>query len=243
MTLAAIGALAVLALPGTRLAAAQPRRAGWRQLIRMPDEPFSGDTPARRSAPRAASARQLRAARGALGRGAARPADAAARHPHRRQRARAAHRAAARGAGGTRSHVSSPLLAVGRVVHARRHSRGGHPVLPGAPAPREARARADARSGRGRSRVVHAHSPARGGPRHRQRVRAPPQEAAARDLWQPEPGVPRVLCTEAVQQELRPAPRCVVRAESPGRGLRGNLRGVAHAELATGRSDITTGRR
>ena len=38
--------------------------------------------------------------------------------------------------------------------------------------------------------MVHAHSPARGGSRHRQRVRSAAQEAAAGNLWQPAPGVP-----------------------------------------------------
>ena len=57
-------------------------------------------------------------------------------HPHRGQRARAAHRAAARGARGARAHVPPALLALGRVVHARRHPRHRDPVLSGAPAAR-----------------------------------------------------------------------------------------------------------
>ena len=62
------------------------------------------------------------------------------------------------------------LLAVRRVVHARRRPRRGHPLLPGASAAGQAGARADARSGRRRSRVVPDDPAARGRPRHRQRL-------------------------------------------------------------------------
>ena len=56
-------------------------------------------------------------------------------------RARTAHRRALRRARGARPRLPAALLAVGRVVHARRRARDRDPVLPGAPAPRAARAR------------------------------------------------------------------------------------------------------
>ena len=69
------------------------------------------------------------------------------------------------------------------------------------------------------------------------------KRAAPRDLRQPDEAVPGVLHAEAVQQELRAAPRRVVRAESPRRGLRRDLRGLADAAVALARSATTTGRR
>ncbi len=63
-----------------------------------------------------------------------------------------------------------PLLVVGRMVHAGRRPRHRHPLLPGASAPREARARADAGSRRRRSGIMLAHSASRGRARDRQRL-------------------------------------------------------------------------
>ena len=57
-----------------------------------------------------------------------------------------------------RPRLPPALLAVGRVVHARRRAGHRDPVLPRAPAAREARARADAGSRRRRSRIVPARS-------------------------------------------------------------------------------------
>ena len=94
-------------------------------------------------------------------------------------RARAAHRGGQYRARGARPGVPAALLAVRRVVHARRRPGRRHPVLPRASAAREAGARADARSRRRRSRVVPAHPAARSRPRHRQRLSAPPAADAA----------------------------------------------------------------
>ena len=54
--------------------------------------------------------------------------------------------------------------------------------------------------------------------------------AAARDLRLAREALSRVLHAEAVQQELRAAPRLVVRAEPPRRRLRRNVRRLADAE-------------
>ena len=69
------------------------------------------------------------------------------------------------------------------------------------------------------------------------------QQAAARDLRQLARAVPRVLHAEAVQQELRAAPRRVVRAEPSRRGLRRDVRGVADARARSGEKRYTAGRR
>ncbi len=80
--------------------------------------------------------------------------------------------------------VPAPLLAVGRVVHARRRARDRHPVLPRAPASRAAGAAPDAR-GRGRHPRVVPQDPApRGGPRHRERLRPAPPPPPPRALRQ-----------------------------------------------------------
>ncbi len=49
-------------------------------------------------------------------------------------------------------------------------------------------------------------------------------------------GVPGVLHAQTVQQELRPAPRFLVRAEPSRRGLRRDVRGVAQPALAVARA-------
>ncbi len=55
--------------------------------------------------------------------------------------------------------------------------------------------------------------------------------------------VSRVLHAEALQQELRPAHRSVVRAEPSRRGLRRDVCGVADARQRTGRTATSAGRR
>ena len=83
---------------------------------------------------------------------------------------------ARRRARGARPGVPSALLALGRVVHAGRRAGRRDPVLSRAPAPREARTRADARGRGRRPGVVPAHPAPRSRPRDRQRV---PAAAAA----------------------------------------------------------------
>ena len=86
------------------------------------------------------------------GREAARPAPVRPRPAHPRQRADAAHpRAVPRAARARHPSLSAVLLAVGRLVHARRRPRRRDSVLHGAPAPGAARVHPDAR-GRGRHR-------------------------------------------------------------------------------------------
>ncbi len=142
--------------------------------------------------------------------------------------------AAVRGAAGARPGLPGPLLSGRGVVHAGRPRLDGDPVLPGASAAREARAVADARRGRRRARVVHAHPPARGRPRGGQRLQAAPPAAAARAVRALVGGVSRVLHAETVQQELRDAPRSLVRAEPSRRGLRRDVRGLADAAVQLG---------
>ena len=108
----------------------------------------------------------------------------AARYHIEGTRAGNADRPALLGARGTQSRFPPALLAVGRVVHARRRPRRRDPLLSGAPAPRETGARADARGRRRRSRLVHADPAARGGPCDRQRVPSAPPPAAARAVRQ-----------------------------------------------------------
>ena len=67
----------------------------------------------------------------------------------------------------------------------------------------------------------------RGRPRHRQRLQAAAAAAASADLRPVLHAVSGVLHAEAVQQELRAAPRQLVRAEPSRRGLRRDVRGVA----------------
>ena len=139
--------------------------------------------------------------------------------------------------------LPSALLAVGRVVHARRRRRHRHPVLSGAPAPREARREPDARSRGRRPRLVHEDPAPRGRTRDRQRVPPAAPAQAAEAVRPVVDAVSGVLHAEAVLQELRPAPRLVVRAEPSRRGLRRDVRGVAEARLALARALSTTGRR
>ena len=54
---------------------------------------------------------------------------------------------------------------------------------------------------------------------------------------------PRLLPAEPGQQELRPASAAVVRAESPGRGFRRDVRGLAARRARTGASATRAGRR
>ena len=107
-----------------------------------------------------------------------------------------------------------------------------------------ARAGPDA-GGRGRDAgVVHAHPAPRGGPRHRQRVPAATARRTRQRLFgRPSHAISRALHAQAVQQELRPAPRLLVRPEPPGRGLRRDLRRLADARRRCGASGTPAGRR
>src|SRR5579871_1049358 len=134
-----------------------------------------------------------------------------------------------------RHPVPPALLARRGMVHAGRRAGLRGAVLPRAPAAAAARA-AHARRGRGRQPQLAAPDPApRGRPRARQRLPAAPPAAVARDLRTGLTPVPEPLPHPARQPRLRAAPRQLVRAEPPDRGLRRDLRGVAEARLALAR--------
>ena len=65
----------------------------------------------------------------------------------------------------------------------------------------------------------------------------------AASVRQPRHAVSRVLHAEALQQELRPAPRSLVRAEPSRRGFRGDLRRLARSAVALGDAVTPAGRR
>ena len=116
------------------------------------------------------------------------------RGPHRGARPRA------RGAGPA---VPAALLALRRVVLARRRARRRHPLLPRPPAPGAPRAEPDARGGGRHPRVVPADPAPRGRPRHRERLPPAAPAAPAGALRQDLRALPRVLHAQALQQELR----------------------------------------
>src|SRR5678809_675633 len=118
------------------------------------------------------------------------------------------------------------------MVLARRGTRHRDSLLSRASAARTARARLHAGSGRGHARMVHAHPAPRGGPRDRQRVQAAPAPPPAADLRAVIQGLSTVLRSEAVQQELRPAPGQLVRAEPSRRGP------VSYTHLTLPTSDL-----
>ena len=134
-----------------------------------------------------------------------------------------------------RPDVPAALLAVRRMVHARRRARHRDPVLSRASAAREARARADARSGRRRSGVVPARFCAtRPATRSTTRYQLRRRPTRRRLFGNPATPISRVLHAEAVQQELRPAPRSLVRAEPSRRRFRRNVRRVARPAVDVG---------
>src|SRR5262245_22554664 len=160
-------------------------------------------------------------------RGTARRAAVRPRPAHRGHRAAAPRRPAPPGARAQRAALPSVRVAVDRLVHARGLDRLRDPVLPRAPAAGAARARADAR-GRGQhARAVHEAAAARGRPRARQRLPPAPAHRLARDVRQLQRAVPARLPCAPEQQGPRAASRLLVRAESSGRGLRRDVRGVA----------------
>ncbi len=161
-----------------------------------------------------------------------------ARRPHvrsgrdpRGQPARASPGPVAGGAGRPRPGVPAALLAVRGMVLPGRRPRGRHPLLSRASAPGAPGREADPRGRRRHARVVPQDPAPRGGPRHRERV--PPAPAAAAPVpLRPQLGaVPEVLPAPALQPQLRGPPRRVLRAEPPGRGLRGDLRRLAHPRI------------
>src|SRR4030095_17083077 len=103
------------------------------------------------------------------------------------------------------------------MVHAARGDGYRAPVLSGPLTPREAGGGPDARGGRRRTRMVHAHSQARSRTCHRQRVPFAPPPSAAAHVWIAEPALSGVLHAEAIQQELRAASRFVVLADTSRR--------------------------
>src|SRR6266849_8253087 len=117
------------------------------------------------------------------------------------------------------------------MVHAGRRTRHCHPVLPGAPAPRETRARADAGGRRRRSGLLSEDPAARGRPRDRQCLPAPPAPGEAAPVRDAGHALSRVLHAQTLQQELRAAPGPLVRPEPSRRGFRRNLCRLARPAL------------
>ena len=122
------------------------------------------------------------------------------------------------------------LLAVGRMVLAGRRPRRRHPLLSGASAARTAGARAHARGRRRHARMV----PADPAPRSRDMRSTTPTSCGSgvdgsRSSGRPYKAYPQFYDAQAVQQELRPAPGQLVRAEPSRRRLRRDVCGVAHA--------------
>ena len=106
------------------------------------------------------------------------------------------------------------------------------PVLPRASEAHASRAQADAR-GRGRhGPTVHEAPAPRARPRRAARLRPASPPPLARPLRQLVPALPRILPAEPREPPLRAAPRLLVRAGPPRRGLRRDLRGLADAGLA-----------
>src|SRR4029453_15974870 len=103
----------------------------------------------------------------------------------------------------------------------RRRRLFGHP---GIEYPEYYRPKPDSKS------YVGSDSAARGGARHRQRLHPAAAAAATTAVRSPRDRVSRVLHAQTVQQELRPAPRSLVRAEPPRRGFRRNVRRLARPE-------------
>ena len=133
-----------------------------------------------------------------------------------------------------RGLVPPALLALRRVVHAGRRAGRRDSVLPRAPAAREARAGADARGRRRRPRVRACGSCAtRPGTRSTTRTSFGGGRRAG-GCSATRHAVSRVLHAEAVQQELRAAPRSLVRAEPSRRGLRRDVRRVARSGVDVG---------
>ena len=110
------------------------------------------------------------------------------------------------------------------------------PVLPRASAAGPARGEADAGSGGRHARVVPAHPAPRGRPRHRERVPPAPAASAPGPLRAQLRAVPEVLPAPPLQPQLRGPPRRVLRPEPSRRGLRGDLRGLAHPGLSVDRA-------
>ena len=165
--------------------------------------------------------------RGAARHAALRPAPLAAQF-----RARPCDAPAVRGTAPEGHSVPAARLDLGGVVLARRHARHRDSVLPCAPAIAAARAALHAR-GRGRQRqMAHAHPAARGRARDRHRVRAAPSQDLAADVRQGLAPLSVAVLPAARQSPVRAAPRPLVCAESPDRGLRRDVRGVARAALA-----------
>ena len=152
------------------------------------------------------------------------------RSRHRAQSAGGPDCRAASGTRGEGHHLPAALLALGRVVHAGRRGGRSHPVLPGPPAPIPSRAGPDAGGGGWDAGMVHEDSASRGGPCHRPRVPARPAADASAPVRQAVHAISRAVHAQAIQQELRPAPRLLVRPEPPGRGLRRDLRRLADAQ-------------
>src|SRR5205814_4212537 len=108
-----------------------------------------------------------------------------------------------------------------------------HSLLPRRP--QAGATRTDRRRPRGRARDPDV-PPPRGRARLQLRLPPPRGSRVARAVRPVQPAVPREVPAGALRPALRPAPGGVVRAEAPRRGLRGDVRDVAHAPLALARA-------
>ena len=104
-----------------------------------------------------------------------------------------------------------------------------HPVLPGRRQP--GASREAVRRSRGRPRDPHVPAP-RSGPRLQLRVQALRDPRVARAVRAVQSALPRSLPARPLPSRVRAAHGRLVRAEASGRGLRRDVRGVAHAPLA-----------
>ena len=157
--------------------------------------------------------------------------DLRARRYDRGQRPRGQNRRAARRARSPRAHLPAAFLVIGRMVFSRWGTGSSHPLLSCPSQAGTTRTSPYARS-RGRDPgVVHEDPAPRGGARDRQRLQASATATAAADLRPFLHPLPGVLHAEALQQKLRSAPRQLVRAEPPGRGLRGDVCDLAQPAL------------
>ena len=167
---------------------------------------------------------------------------AAARRPHvrpravdRGHRARAAHRRRSTRSSTRAASRPAALLAVRRVVHARR--RAGRRRSRSTSRIRGSRSSSSRRCSKSKAAIAESclrilrHEAGHAIDNAYQLRRRPTRR---RLFGTPDDAVSRVLHAEAVQQELRPASRSLVRAEPSRRGLRRDLRRLARPAVDVG---------
>ena len=163
---------------------------------------------------------------------------------HRALAAGAPRAPAVPGAGAARPAGAAARVAVGGMVLSGRRAGHRRAVLPGAPAPRAARAAHHAR-GRGRQhapgcmRILRHEAGHALDNAYRLRRRKPLARGVRPGLAPVSGALPRARR----QPPLRAPPRRVVRAGAPHRGFRRDLRGVAEAEVGLAQAATPAGRR